>query len=540
MKFNALALACVATLGFSNHAARAAERPEWQGAIQRAQAGVAQHWRHLQAASSQPDALDDDDTLESTGVVRDPDGREHVHFERRYKGLRVIGGDLVAHGDGAGQVKALSRSWKRRGAMDTRSKLSEAQAAQAALQAFPHRGGKAGARELIVWAVDGQEALAWDVVVEGQQLDGTPSARHHVVHAGSGRILAAWDEVHTTLATASGRSLYSGSVVLNADLSGGTYTLRDPSRGGHYVADAGNRVDTNFFSILFPAKQTVVSSTTGVFGNGTLNDRATAAADAAYGFQATWDYFAQVHQRNGIDGAGRQVYSRVHYGSKYNNAFWQNTCFCMTYGDGDGSAMKSMISLDVAGHEMAHGVTASSARLIYTGESGGLNEATSDIFGAMVEHHAANGAEVADYLVGERIVGPKNTRGYLRTMVNPSDDGASADCWYASVGSLDVHLSSGVGNHVFYLMAEGTSRGVPSRTCRSTDTRVAGGQDTVQGLGREKAERVWYRALTVYMTSNTNYAAARQATIKAATDLFGVNSNEVSAVAAAWTAVNVR
>lgn len=539
MKFNALALACVAAVGLT-HAAHAAERPEWQGAVKRAQAGMAQHWRHVQAASPQPDELDDNDALEPTSVVADRDGREHVHFERRYKGLRVVGGDVVVHGDGAGQVKALTRSWKRRAALDTRSKISEAQAVLAAVQAFPHRGAKAGSRELIVWAVDGREALAWDVVVEGQQADGTPSAMHHVVNAATGRTLAAWDEVHTTLATASGRSLYSGAVTLNADLSNGTYTLRDPSRGGHYVADAGNRVDTNLFSILFPARQTVVSSTTGVFGDGSLNNRATAAADAAYGFQATWDYFSQVHQRNGIDGAGRQVYSRVHYGSKYNNAFWQNTCFCMTYGDGDGLSMKSMISLDVAGHEMAHGVTANSARLIYTGESGGLNEATSDIFGAMVEHHAATGGEVADYLVGERIVGPRNTRGYLRNMVNPSDDGVSADCWYPGVGGLDVHWSSGVGNHVFYLMAEGTSRGVPSRTCRSTDTRVAGGQDTVQGVGRDKAERIWYRALTVYMTSNTNYAAARQATLKAATDLFGANSNEFNAVAAAWTAVNVR
>jgi len=233
------------------------------------------------------------------------------------------------------------------------------------------------------------------------------------------------------------------------------------------------------------------------------------------------------------------VYSRVHYGSNYNNAFWQGTCFCMTYGDGDGTSMKSLISMDVAGHEMAHGVTATSAKLIYTGESGGLNEGTSDIFGAMVEHFSANGTDVADYLIGERIVGSKITRGYLRNMVNPSDDGASADCWHSGVGKLDVHLSSGVTNHLFYLLAEGTTGGQPSRTCRSTDARIASGSDTVQGVGRQKAERIWYRALTVYMTSSTNFAGARQATIKAATDLHGANAPEVAAVMAAWSAVNV-
>jgi Zn-dependent metalloprotease len=544
MKFNTTALACLALIGaWQGMAAEAASQAD-HPAVARALAAM----RHRQAdkaadtsqaIGAQADDLDDDDELTPTGVVTDPNGQEHVRFERRYKGLRVVGGDLVTHGDARGQFKALSRTWQRKGKLDVQAAVPEAQAATLALKRFPHAFGKVTSRELIVWAVDGQDTPAWDVTVQGQQADGTPSLMHHVLHAGNGRALAQWDEVHTTVATASGQSLYSGLVTLGADLLNGTYALKDATRGGHYVADAGNKLDVTFFGVLFPAKQTLVTSTSGTFGNGTAASRASAAADAAYGFTMTWDYFRQVHGRNGIDGAGKQVYSRVHYGSNYNNAFWQGTCFCMTYGDGDGLSMKSLISMDVAGHEMAHGVTATSAKLLYTGESGGLNEGTSDIFGAMVEQFAANGTDLGDYLIGEKVVGSKIARGYLRNMVNPSDDGASADCWYSTVGKLDVHLSSGVTNHLFYLLAEGSNAGQPSRTCRSTDTRVASGQGTVQGVGRQKAERIWYRALTVYMTSGTTFAGARQATIKAATDLHGAGSAEVASVMAAWSAVNV-
>ncbi len=548
MKFNTTALACLALMGalqgMTAEAAPQAEHP----AVARALAAMRHRLadkaadkatHNAQTPGTQADDLDDDDELTPTDVVTDPNGLEHVRFERRYKGLRVVGGDLVSHADARGQVKALSRTWQRKGKLEVQATVPEAQAATLALKRFPHAFGKVRSRELIVWAVDGQDTPAWDVTVQGQQADGTPSLMHHVVHAGTGRQLAQWDEVHTTTATANGQSLYSGLVTLGADLLNGTYSLKDATRGGHYVADANNKLDVNFFGVLFPAKQALVTSTSGTFGNGTSASRTSAAADAAYGFTMTWDYFRLVHGRNGIDGTGKQVYSRVHYGSKYNNAFWQGACFCMTYGDGDGVSMKSLISMDVAGHEMAHGVTATSAKLLYTGESGGLNEGSSDIFGAMVEQFAANGTDVGDYLIGEKVVGSKITRGYLRTMVNPSDDGASADCWYSGVGKLDVHLSSGVTNHLFYLLAEGTNAGQPSRTCRSTDTRVASGQGTVQGVGRQKAERIWYRALTVYMTSGTNFAGARQATIKAATDLHGAGSAEVASVMAAWSAVNV-
>src|SRR6188768_481498 len=206
----------------------------------------------------------------------------------------------------------------------------------------------------------------------------------------------------------------------------------------------------------------------------------------------------------------------------------------MTYGDGDGVNYGPLVSLDVAGHEMSHGVTENTAGLTYEGESGGLNEATSDIFGTMVEFHAANSNDPGDYLIGEEF-DLKNHAG-LRRMDNPASDGDSVNCWSSGVGNLDVHYSSGVGNHLFYLLAEGSGAKTINGIAHSSPTCNG---STVTGIGRDAAQKIWFRALTVYMTSGTTYAQARTATLNAATDLFGAGSTQRSAVAAAWSAVSV-
>lgn len=214
----------------------------------------------------------------------------------------------------------------------------------------------------------------------------------------------------------------------------------------------------------------------------------------------------------------------------------------MTYGDGDGRTSNPFDSLDVAGHEMTHGVMSRTAKLTYSGESGGLHGATSDIFGTLVEFYAKNYDDPGDYYIGEKLY--KSGTNALRSMIQPSADGRSADCWYSGVGSIDVRYSSGVANHFFDLLAEGTnpSGGPSSPTCAVGNTRVATGTGTLAGNGRARAEKIWYRALTVYMSSSTNYAGARTATISAVNDLFDLGiltSAQRAAVAAARSAVNV-
>jgi len=127
------------------------------------------------------------------------------------------------------------------------------------------------------------------------------------------------------------------------------------------------------------------------------------------------------------------------------NAFWDGAQ--MTYGDGAGNA-RPLTSLDVAAHEMTHGVTENTAGLIGDGESGGLSEATSDIFGTAVEWYANNASDVPDYLIGEKVdVNGGGTP--LRYQDRPSRDGLSADCWSPTVGAQNSHYSSGPLNHWF-------------------------------------------------------------------------------------------
>ncbi len=250
--------------------------------------------------------------------------------------------------------------------------------------------------------------------------------------------------------------------------------------------------------------------------------------------QVTWDFYKNTFGRSGIKNNGVAAYSRVHYSSSYVNAFWDDSCFCMTYGDGSGGT-HALTSLDVAGHEMTHGVTSNTANLNYSGESGGLNEATSDIFGTGVEFYAANSSDVGDYLIGEKI----NINGDgtpLRYMDEPDKDGSSRDSWYSGIGNLDVHYSSGPANHMFYLLSEGsgskTINGVTYNSPTSDGVAVA-------GIGRDAALQIWYKALTTYMTSSTTYAGARTAALNAAAALYGSGSTQYAGVGNAFAGINV-
>ncbi|MYR83520.1 peptidase M4 family protein, partial [Streptomyces sp. SID685] len=148
---------------------------------------------------------------------------------------------------------------------------------------------------------------------------------------------------------------------------------------------------------------------------------------------------------------------------------------------------------------------------------------------------ANNASDKGDYLIGEKIdINGDGTP--LRYMDQPSKDGASADYWSSDVGDLDVHYSSGVANHFFYLLSEGS--GAKTINGVSYDSPTYDGS-TVTGISRAKALQIWYKALTEYFTSTTDYAAARQGTLQAAADLYGSASDEYNAVAAAWSAVNV-
>ncbi len=471
------------------------------------------------AATAQAIGLTAKEKLVVRDVVKDADGTVHTRYERTYEGLPVLGGDLVVHQKKSGARSTTKATSARISVAGTTPAVERAAAGKAALASAANANEAVASARKVIWAATGKPVLAWETFVTGVQKDGTPSRRQVVTDATTGKELFSAETIETGV----GNTMYAGQVTLGTS---GSYTLTDATRGGHKTYDLKGGTS---------GQGTLFTNSTDTWGNGLASNRETAAADAHYGAAVTWDFYKNELGRLGIRGDGVAAYSRVHYGSAYVNAFWDDSCFCMTYGDGI-SNTHPLTSLDVAGHEMSHGLTSSTANLRYSGESGGLNEATSDILGTSVEWYANNSADAGDYLIGEKIdINGNGTP--LRYMDKPSKDGSSADYWSKTVGRLNVHYSSGPANHFFYLLSEGSGTKTINGVTYNSPTYDG---STVTGIGRQAAYKIWYKALSTYMTSSTGYAGARTATLSAAADLYGTGSTQYNAVASAWTAINVK
>ncbi|HET6989204.1 MAG TPA: M4 family metallopeptidase, partial [Kribbella sp.] len=377
----------------------------------RAKAAIGDHLAVLRATGA--------DAFHVKDVIVDSDGSSHVRMDRTIGGLQVLGGDVVVHQAKDGTFEGASLTLSRSADMSRTPKLGSATATSKALA----KGQKAaGEPALVIEARKGAPRLAYLVTTVGTQPDGTPSNLTTTIDALTGAKLVS--EQHIETAGGDGQSLYSGTVPLQTTAATGGFTLTDPAHGNGFTADANNKTDSilcQLFGLGCPTP-TRFTDADNHWGTGTNANRATAAVDAHYGAATTFDYYKNVHGRNGIFNDGKGVPSRVHYGTNYVNAFWDGKQ--MTYGDGDNVVAGPLVSIDVAGHEMSHGVTEHTANLTYSGESGGLNEATSDIFGTSVEFNAANANDVGDYLIGEKI-NIFGTGQPLRFQDKPSRDGRS-------------------------------------------------------------------------------------------------------------------
>lgn len=524
--------------------------------------------RALAAIQQNPVAtrLSASDSFTARAVTVDRDGTEHVRLDRVYKGLPVLGGDLVVHSRNGvftraslTQAKALNLS--------TTPTISSAEAVTTAGVQFGTRFTTVPTARLVVYARGATPALAYDVLYIGTRNDRTPTYMHYFVDAATGAILGKEDAVHTgilpgtggatgtptptpnvTPTAGPGRSLMAGVVTLNTqwNITRRIFEMKDSTRGNTYVADMGNgyRADAS----------TLVVDADNKWGNGAASDRVTTAVDAAYGFAKTWDFYKNNFGRLGIANDGVGAYGGVHYSINYVNAFWNDACFCMSFGDGNGTTVRPLVALDIMGHEMTHGVTSRTANLTYSSESGGLNEATSDIMGTMVEYYANNALQPPNYTIGEAIFTTPSPSNALRWMFKPNLDHISPDCYPSATTpsngitlpnfkAMDVHYSSGVANHFFYLLAEGdvvpAGFGAGTAANLGPSDLVCNGNTALVGIGRDAAQRIWYRALTLYMTSAETYPKARADTLLAAADLYPNDPSIVNAVAAAWDAVTM-
>lgn len=335
------------------------------------------------------------------------------------------------------------------------------------------------------------------------------------VDAQTGEVIAEKKIIHTADVPSTGNTKYSGTVSMTSDNFGsGQYRLRETGRGNgietYNLNNSTTYSNTDFIS----------SSTT---WNLSGNDKA--CVDAHWGAEQTYDYYMQVHNRNSIDNNGLALLSYVHYDVNYVNAFWNGQY--MTYGDGNlNQGFDIMTALDICGHEVTHGLTSYTAALGGSGtdECDALNEGFSDVFGTSIEFFARPSQH--DWLMGSDNMPSHNG---LRDMSNPANLG-QPNCYLGTNWDSqgEPHNNDGPCNYWYYLLCQGGS-----------GTNDIGSAYSVTGITMAKAEKIAFRGLTMYMTTNSNYADARTQTIQAALDLYGNCSPEVIATTNAWYAVGV-
>jgi Zn-dependent metalloprotease len=362
-----------------------------------------------------------------------------------------------------------------------------------------------------------------------------------VVSARDGSVLDQWSMVQTVVGT--GNSQYNGTVPISTTLAGTTYSMKDATRGvgGTFGAMAITNADhtTSAGAVYTNTVNTWGDGQNYIAGGSTTNANGqTAAVNAMWGLMNTYDTLKNVLGWQSLDGNNTSTYIAAHVNTAYDNAYYSDTCKCMFIGDG--STFYSLGSIDVIGHEMSHGVTASTSNLVYRGESGGLNESNSDIGGEMVEAYARAGgtgtvipATGNDWVMGKEI---SKTGTPLRYLYKPSKDGSSPDAWSTTIKRLDVHYSSGPNNRMFYFLSQGSNATTSSDFYSKFLTKAP---LAMTGIGSDKAYRIWFKALTTKFTSSTNYADARLKVIAAAQELYGVGGVEDKAVQRAYAAINV-
>ena len=328
------------------------------------------------------------------------------------------------------------------------------------------------------------------------------------------------DQKVKSLAVGKTKTGYYGTKSIDVSGSSGRYLASQTGKRNISVTNLNGRTIGRTNS---PPRGGSIISSSSSDGFGKSGNEAYYMA-AYWGAERTWDMFKDEFGRSGYNGAGGKINIFVNASDREltNNAFWVGS---WTY-FGNASQGTPFTPLDVVSHEIAHGVTQTSAGLVYRNESGAMNEGFSDIFGCYAEYYILNRLDNNTWTMGENI-------SFQRSLSNPKKhrqpDTYRGTNWYSGSGDNGgVHTNSGVLNHWFYILSQGKQ-----------GTNDKGSSYNVKGIGIKKAVQVAYRALTRYLTSSSNYSSARNAVISAATDLYGANSCELVATTDAMYAVGI-
>jgi bacillolysin len=441
-------------------------------------------------------------------------GMTHYRFVQSVKGVPIEGAEFFVHTDKDGYVKAVNGNL----VANTKyfnmpnKKVSKTSAIEAAwkhinlskedtivethgLSLDGHVDENTVEKaKLVVYEHNGKLYLTHKV--ELQFIEPYGANWQVFVDATNGEIVDSFNAVTHGATSGYGYGVLGDYKTLNTYYYNGWYYLYDvtkPMNGVIETRDANNGHTQGGYS---------------VDSNNAFTSSGQAADVDAHNYAGiVYDYYYNTHNRNSYDNAGSTIISTVHYSTNYNNAFWNGNQ--MVYGDGDGTTFTALSgALDVVAHELTHAVTERTAGLIYQDQSGALNESMSDVFGYFVEPE--------DYLMGEDVYTPGVAGDALRSISDPTAYGQPDhmnDYYYTSSDNGGVHTNSGIPNKAAY--------------------------NTIVSIGKTKAEKIYYRALTVYMTSTTDFSDARAALLAATADLYGSNGTEYTAVENAWNAVGV-
>jgi Zn-dependent metalloprotease len=529
------------------------------------------------AAQRALQGLDSDHQFALASEHPGTDGTVVMRIDHTYKGLRIFGSETVIVSSPTGKVLSQSVADRRQKlvpaspakgpAMNIVAAITPQQAIAIAVRSVAAGGVPVAAprAELLVYPLVRSERLptaankaeeelnALDLteVVDGYELAYLVRTRMQVgqlprffdtiVSANDGRIIDQWNTLQT--AAGSGKSQYNGVVPLSTSQDGKAFKMLDPTRGSGGQFGAMAITNANHGS----EAGEIYTNVSNEWGDGmqykdggstTDANGQTAAVNAMWGLVNTYDMLRNVLGWQSLDGQNTASYIAAHVNTAYDNAYYNDTCKCMFIGDG--SSFNSLGAIDVVGHEMGHGVTAATSGLLYFGESGGLNESSSDINGEAVEAYAragGSGAQIAnsgnDWVMGKEI---SKSATPLRWLYKPSKDGSSPDAWSSSLKRLDVHYSSGPNNRMFYFLAQGSKAEKDSDYYSKYLVKKPG---AMSGIGTDKAYRIWFKAATTKFTQITDYKDARAKMIAAAQELYGMGSREALAVQRAYAAINV-
>ena len=447
----------------------------------------------------------------------DTQGGVHYRYRQMVGGIPVYGKQLLVHLDSNNDVYMVNGRFE---PTPTKVSTTPAIASDAALEVVRSQLAlsdlEAEALDLVVFAkANGDPVLAYAVSVAPSLDEGWT----YFINAMDGTVVHRLTRIQTEIVPASGTDLNSIQQTFNAWHQGSYYYLIDPSTPqvlGSYSADYVSSVQSPGNTYVLTADNTDGSSLYHIRSSSNTGGWDAAGVSLMAHIKRVYNYYDSIFDRAGIDDQNLNYMAVVHLGQNYANAFWNGTY--IVFGDGDNQTFSNLAaSLDIAAHEIQHGITQFTANLKYENQSGALNEAYSDLFACMVDND--------DWTVGEDCTIP--SPGYLRNLANPAQ-GLSAlprsMSEYRNLPNTEdgdwggVHINMSIASRAGYLMAEGLSSG---------------------SIGRAKTAAIWYRALTTYLTPYSQFTDARNAMVQSATDLHYATSPEVAAVKAAWDTVEV-